>query len=46
MPSGAREFEVVHLLLADMREERQLLPLLAIALVKQGIAWMLFHARS
>jgi hypothetical protein len=36
----------MHLLLADMREEGKLLPLLAITPVKQGIAWMLFHARS
>jgi len=46
MPSGAGKFEVVHLFVADMREEGELLSLLAIALVKQGSAGMLFHARN
>jgi len=46
MPSGAGKFEVVHLFVANMREEGELLPLFAIALVKQRSAGMLFHSRN
>jgi hypothetical protein len=46
MSSGSGEPEIVHLFVADMREEGQLLPLFAIAPVKQGSARMLFHAGS
>jgi len=46
MSSGSGEPEVVHLLVADMREEGQLLPLFAIASFKQGIARVLFQARN
>jgi len=44
MPSGAGKFEVVHLFVANMREEGELLPLFTIALVKQRSARMLFHS--
>jgi len=46
MSSGSGEPEVMHLLVADMCEEGQLLPLFAIASIKQGSAWVFFHAGS